>query len=137
MKKTLTMLSLILVCLVLLDGAVALTLGWADRAGRLDSLVRYFEYGRSVPGKLAMWERTRNATGNLYDVAWRSDQIALSRERFLAEDTSTGPVIRSYGMSFVNNILEQAIDIQPGLVWDDHAGPGAPPDSGDASGGKA
>lgn len=127
MRKTLTIFSLTLVLLAALDGAVALTLSWAERTGRLGGLVQYFEYGRSVPGKLARWEAQPDVPGNLYDVAWRSEQIARSKDRFRAEGDGQGPVIRSYGMSFVNNILAQAVAMEPGLVWDDHAGPGASP----------
>ena len=127
MRKTLTVFSLTLALLIALDGAVALTLGWAERTERLGALVQYFEYGRSVPGKLARWEADPDMPANLYETAWRSDQVALSTERFLAETDGTGPVIRSYGMSFVNNILSQAVDLDPTLIWDGHAGPGAPP----------
>lgn len=127
MRKTLTVLSLTLVFLALMDIGVAQVLGWAERSGRLGSLVQYFEYGRSVPGKLAKWEKNPGTPGNLYDVAWRRGSIEASRAAFRAEPADTLPVIRSYGMSFVNNILRKAVEIEPDLIWDAHAGPGAPP----------
>lgn len=127
MKQTVTVFGLTLLFLALLDGAVAATLGWAERSGRLGSLVQYFEYGRSVPGKLEKWEATPNAPGNLYNVAWRSDTVATSAERFQAEANTSGITVRSYGMSFVNNIMEQAVEIDPSLISDGHGGPAASP----------
>lgn len=125
MRKTLMVFSLTLFLLAALDTLVATTLGWAERSGHLGALIRYFEYGRSVPGKLAQWEQNPDIRGNLYDVAWRQAAIVRSAGRFETEDT--GPVIRSYGMSFVNNILRNAVKLQPDLIWDAHAGPSAPP----------
>jgi hypothetical protein len=131
MQKTLKVFGTTLLLLIALDVMVGLTLGWAERTNRLGALVQYFEYGRSVPGKLARWEANPGTRGNLYDVAWRPDLLAHSRAKFLAETgtdiAAEAPVIRSYGMSFVNNIIRNAIDIRPDLVWDGHAGPGVPP----------
>ncbi len=127
MKQTAAMLVLILLFLALLDTGVAAVLHRAEAQGRMGSLVRYFDYGRSVPGKLARWEAHPTAYGNLYDVAWRSDILAISTAAFAEEPPGIGPVIRSYGMSFVNNIIRAAQEQEPGLKWDNHAGPGAPP----------
>lgn len=127
MKRTAAMLGLILLCLALLDTGVAVVLHWAEAQGRMGSLVRYFDYGRSVPGKLARWEADPDAPGSLYNVAWRPDALAVSAAGFADEATDTGPVIRSYGMSFVNDIIAAARDQDPDLLWDNLAGPGAPP----------
>lgn len=127
MKKTLAMPGLILLFLALLDLGVAVLLHQAEARGRLGSLVRYFDYGRSVPGKLAQWQAHPGTPGNLYDVAWRPDILAASAAGFAAEPSDMGPVIRSYGMSFVGNIIAAAQAQDPGLRWDNHAGPGAPP----------
>ncbi len=127
MRKTLSMIGLTALFVMILDVIVAITLSWASDNGKLGSLVQYFEYGRSVPGKLAQWERNPGAPGNLYDVAWRSESILKSQQAFEREDTSRGPVIRSYGMSFVNNIIRQATELESEIIWDGHAGPGAPP----------
>lgn len=127
MKKTFSMLFLTLLLLAFLDAGVAGVLGWADARGKLGSLVRYFEYGRSVPGKLAQWEAQPDVSRNLYDVAWRSELVSLSAAKLAKDHTTSGPVVRSYGMSFVNNILEHAQAVEPKLKVDSHAGPGAPP----------
>lgn len=118
---------LTLLLLMLLDAGVAGVLAWADGRNKLSSLVRYFEYGRSVPGKLARWEANPDSPGNLYDVAWRSTLVSDSKARFEKENAASGPVVRSYGMSFVNNILGQAQTTDPSLTIDLHAGPAAPP----------
>lgn len=127
MKKTLSMLGLVLLFLLALDTGVGLVLTWAGRSGHLGGLVRYFDYGRSVPGKLAEWEARPGRPGNLYDVAWRDALLARSAAGFAAEDPAAGPVIRSYGMSFVNHVTDAAQAQDPALVVDAHAGPGAPP----------
>lgn len=127
MKKTLAISTLTLVFLVLLDVMVAATLGWAERTGRLGSLVQYFEYGRSVPGKLIKWQTEPNTPGNLFETGWRPDLVTKSAASFKDEPEDIGPVIRSYGMSFVVNIRKQARALREDLNWDSHAGPAAPP----------
>jgi hypothetical protein len=127
MKRTAAILCLTLGLLAVLDFGVAQALGWAERSGQLGSLVRYFEYGRSVPGKLARWQDHPGTPGNLMHVAWRSEMIAHSKAKFEAETPGSRPVIRSYGMSFVNNILQAAAEQKPDLVLDLHSGPAAPP----------
>lgn len=127
MRTTLTVSALTLVFLALLDVMVAASLGWADRTGRLGGLVWFFEYGRSVPGKLNRWETNPDLSGNLYDIGWRENAVTHSQEGFAKEDPSTKPAIRSYGMSFVLNIRKQALNLQPSLFWESHAGPAAPP----------
>ncbi|MEP5153688.1 hypothetical protein [Planktotalea sp.] len=127
MKKTFTMLVSILAMISLLDQSVMGLLSWAESNGKLGSLVRYFEYGRSVPGKLAKWEDNPDNLYNLYDLAWRGEIIDASTHSFDAEQENPRPVIRSYGMSFVDNILLAAKEDNPDLTLDMHSGPSAPP----------
>lgn len=127
MRKTLTVFSLTIALLILLDVVVAITLSFLDRTGRVGSLVQYFEYGRSVPGKLAKWEAEPNRRDNLYTFAWRPDIVARSAELFAAEPEGAEPVIRTYGMSFVNDILSETLAQRPDLTWDRHSGPQSPP----------
>jgi len=127
MRRTLKMAFMTLLSLLVLDGLVAATLTWADRNGRLGSLVYFFEYGRSVPGKLARWEENPNLVGNLYDIGWRSNTVADSENTFQEEPADIGPVIRSYGMSFTLNIRNEALALRPDLIWEPHAGPAGPP----------
>lgn len=123
MKKQATVLGLTLVALVVLDLMVAGVLAVAKERGMATSLVRYFEYGRSVPGKLEQWQQEPGTPGNLFDVAWRGG-ISDSDKAYLAD--APPPVIRAYGMSFVGNILREAEAQDPELVVDFHTGPAAP-----------
>lgn len=125
MKQQAKILALTLLMVIALDAAVAGVLAVAERQGRLGSLVQYFEYGRSVPGKIDRWRERPGIPGNLLEVAWRDDILATSREGFAAEQED--PVVRSYGMSFVDQILQAAQEQEPGLTLDLHAGPSAPP----------
>lgn len=127
MRKTITVLALTLEFLVAFDLAVAGVLRWAEGVGRAGALITYFEYGRSVPGKLARWQAQPGTPGNLFETAWRPEALVASAADFADEAPEAGPVIRSYGLSFVNNILLAAADQDPALILDLHAGPGAPP----------
>ena len=122
MRPALSVLLATLAALVLLDLAVAAALATVAPAG----LVRFFDYGRSVPGKIAEWAADPKAPYNLYDVAWRDDLVARSAQGFAAEDPAV-PVVRGYGMSFSNRILTAARARRPGMALDLMAGPGASP----------
>lgn len=124
MRRHLALIGLTLLALVLIDllAAAALSSGAAPGA-----LVRYFEYGRSVPGKLAQWVAHPDMKGALFDVAWRGEKIAESRALFAAEAPDAGPTVRGYGMSFVGHILTPAHELDPSLGLDLHGGPSAPP----------
>lgn len=111
-----------LAALVVLDFAVALVLTRAP-AG----LSAFFEYGRSVPGKIAQWQDRPGQSGNLLKVAWRPELLAESTTSFAAEDPAAGPVFRNYGMSFTQQLLAAAQKARPELNVDGHAGPGASP----------
>lgn len=127
MKKHLAIVASTVLALVLLDLLVGTALRLADgRVPALQGLVRFFDYGRSVPGKLQEWEEHPETPGNLYDVAWRTDMLATSAIRFAA-DPPGAVTMRIYGMSFVNDVFEAAQRIEPSLRLDAHSGPGAPP----------
>lgn len=123
MRRQIRIILATLLCFVLLDGLVAIFLATVAPG----SLVRFFEYGRSVPGKLEAWEMTPKAPGNLQAVAWMPEMIEDSAEKFASEDPGDGPVFRVYGLSFVNHILDAAQEVDPTLILDKHSGPGAPP----------
>lgn len=96
--------------------------------GAVPSLERYFDYGRSVPGKLAEWQARPGMAGNMAGAGWISSVIGkTSAEDFAAEDAQAGPVIRGYGMSFSNHILRAAERARPGLALDLAGAPAAPP----------
>ena len=127
MPKLLKTLLATLICLVLLDVAVAgLLTSLAGYGGPVAKLEGFFDYGRSVPGKLREWVVKPKLRGNLFDAGWRSDILRASAARFATEDPST-PEFRAYSMSFVNHIMRAAHKLDPGLQLDLHAGPAAPP----------
>ena len=127
MPKLLKTLLATLICLVLLDVAVAgLLTSLAGYGGPVAKLEGFFDYGRSVPGKLREWVVKPKLRGNLFDAGWRSDILRASAARFATEDPST-PECRAYSMSFVNHIMRAAHKLDPGLQLDLHAGPAAPP----------
>ncbi|MGR3501230.1 hypothetical protein [Pseudaestuariivita sp.] len=127
MKRTALLVSLTVAFLALLDFGVAQALRWAEGSGRLGSLVQYFEYGRSVPGKHARWAEAPGTPGNLYEVAWRPDILAMSKAEFAQGAADASVQVRSYSMSFVENILGAATAQSDTLRVDSHSGPSAPP----------
>lgn len=127
MLKLLKLFIATLACLVMIDCTVAGILSLlSGRPGPAASLIGYFEYGRSVPGKLREWANDRDQPGNLFDVAWRTDILRDSTRNFTSENIQTSK-IRAYGMSFVNNIIKAAKSRDPNLQVDLHSGPAAPP----------
>lgn len=124
MKQSLSMLCLTVLLLGAFDLVVSGVLSWAEPRGKLGSLVRYFEYGRSVPGKIERWE---TAQARQYEFGWMGPIIAKSADGFANEGPAAGPVIRTYGMSFVNNIMTQIKTLSPEQAVDLHSGPAAPP----------
>lgn len=126
MRKALSVIILTATFLVAMD-VVAATVLWQLQSRHMAaSVVRYFDYGRSVPGKIAEWEQSPDLPGNLLKVGWRSDLVHDSIDKF-RNAPDTGPVLREYGMSFVNHIMDAAQNIVPGLPVDRHSGPNAPP----------
>lgn len=122
MRATLKTLGLTFLVLVLLDLGVHLGLDHGAPQG----LVRFFNFGRSVPGKLAQWQALPEQLSSPREVAWRDTMMRSSAMKFATEPATQGPVIRGYGMSFLYNILTAAQQGCPALALDMHAGPGAP-----------
>lgn len=130
MGKRLKVSFLTLGILVIADIAVAYVLSMLEARDQGRALVRYFDYGRSVPGKIEKMAEASDKPDSLYNLAWRDELIASSTENFAAEVKHGDwkkPVVRSYGMSFINQILDAAAEIDASLVLDKHAGPAAPP----------
>ena len=126
MGKAARVFGLSLLWLVVFDIAVAVVL--SARISALEPLWRYFYVGNSVPTRLALWQdETQKLHDNLFHVGWISDVIDRSTGEFAAENPGQEPAIRSYGMSFVNHILDATEEAAPDLVVDRHSGPGAPP----------
>jgi len=127
MRKTLFIMLWTFAFLIVADAAIEMFIRYARASSSFLPVVRYFDYGRSVPGKLTQWYENPSSIGNLSKVAWRPDILAKSKSKFDKEIPSDGPVIRGYSMSFVNHVIKSAQKLDPTLIVDLHAGPGAPP----------
>lgn len=126
MRRTARMIALTAACLAALDLAVAGGLVLAARlGGPLEQLVVFFEYGRSVPGKIDRWARDGAGRGNLLEVGWIPQTVAHSTAGFAAEPGT--PVLREYGMSFSRNVVAEAAALGLATPVDLHDGPGAAP----------
>ena len=90
MRRQLSIIGLTILALLAMDIAVGAAL--EVKGG---GLARYFDYGRSVPGKLDRWIAQPNAKGNMFDVAWRPEMIAASAADFAAEDPDLRIVLRA------------------------------------------
>jgi hypothetical protein len=125
MRRQITILAAALAMVLALDLVLAAALSALGQGGPLTGLARYFDHGRSVPGKIAVWNAHPGDRGNLLAAAWLPEMMADSAERFAAD--APGRVARSYGMSFLNRMTDAAQAIDPALRVDAHAGPAAPP----------
>ncbi len=123
MKRAISTLLWTLAALIVIDMAVALMLAGPAPI----SLQRFFDYGRSVPGKLAQWEARPKMRGNLYEVAWLPEMMDRSAAAAAARPATDGPVVHAYSMSFVNHIMEAAEAARPDLLVAKRAGPSAAP----------
>ncbi|OCX66421.1 hypothetical protein BFP70_05210 [Thioclava sp. SK-1] len=121
MRDAFKTLGLVAILLIGLDGVLAAVLSGPAP----NSLKRFFEYGRSVPGKIALWQATPGQPGDMTNVSWRDEILAKSRAEFATEDSTS--VLRVYGMSFVDQIARAAQKVDPALIVDLHSGPAAPP----------
>ncbi|MFZ3583344.1 hypothetical protein ACOI1H_14385 [Loktanella sp. DJP18] len=112
-----------LAALVAIDLCAALVLAGPAPQG----LRNFFEYGRSVPGKIAQWEADPDVPGNLLGVAWLPEMMAESARTAVDRQKNDGPVLHAYSMSFVDRIVRGAQDARPGLRVEIRSGPGASP----------
>lgn len=120
----------LLLTILLLAGIDVVVVGAlfvADRQGKLTSLVRFFDYGRSVPGKHAVWMDTLGRADNPMEASWIDDVLAAEMTRPATSDDQPPLTIRSYGMSFSANIMRAALNMDQTLNWDMHVAPAASP----------
>jgi hypothetical protein len=99
--------------------------GWVTAPGRrqLVELQQYFEYGRSVEGKLArMVSGVRD--GRILNAGW----VEVDRLKALpsSPDAGSDTLVASYGQSFTFNAVNRAAEIDSRLTLRLVGGPGAP-----------
>ena len=125
-KRMASQLTAIALAIIILDLIFAIFLIWLEGWKPNNAISAYVNYGRSVQGKQIRWESHPQLVGNLSKVAWRDDIIKRSSTAYL-KDQDAEFTIRSYGMSFANNILNSAKQLDQTIKIDLHSGPAAPP----------
>ncbi|MBL0730291.1 hypothetical protein [Piscinibacter sp. HJYY11] len=114
----------VIVWLAIFDLGVSLSFG--SRAGSKTSLGRYFEYGRSVEGKL---ERSMAADpkseGQILSAGWLSQEELRQRPSRPADGTDL--LVAVYGQSFAMHAAHEAAAIDKRITIRGIGGPAAPP----------
>lgn len=112
--------------LLVIDVAVNAVFGSEAALGELSGLKRYFEYGRSVEGKLArMVVADPKKGGQILSAGWISEEIY----RPLPSKPADGHdlLVAVYGQSFALNAAEEAARLDGKITIRSVGGPGAPP----------
>jgi hypothetical protein len=113
----------VVVWLALAD--VAINLAFGSRAARETTLGRYFEYGRSVEGKLAQAITEERKPGSLLSAGWIDPDLlkSVSPERKEGTDLT----VAVYGQSFSMHAAHAAVALDGKITLRGFGGPGAPP----------
>ena len=116
----------LLAWLAMIDIAVNLAFGPNVNRGRAPDLQRYFEYGRSVEGKLVRKVAGDPKTkGNILSAGWLEPDL-LARLPDRAQD-GADLLVTAYGQSFTMNASFEAAAIDSHITVRPVGGPGAPP----------
>lgn len=108
------------------DIAVNVLFGPDASLSRTFSLQRYFEYGRSVEGKLdRKLAADPNTRGNILSAGW-IDPSLLAKLPARAQD-GADLLVAAYGQSFTLNAMNEAAAIDSHITIRPVGGPGAPP----------
>jgi len=110
--------------LILIDVAVGVVFRPpSDPLRRLSPLQVYFDYGRSIEGKLRREVGSTSETdAAIVKAGWLASQCDI------ATPNSPGKLTFDiYGMSFSNQIADQLVQLDPKLESQRFGGPGAPP----------
>ena len=108
--------------LVLMDVVVDFAFRPPSDLRRASSLQRYFDYGRSIEGKL------RREVGSTPDQDAAIVKAGWLNDCDVATSNSPGKLTFDiYGMSFSGQIADQMIRLDPGLASQSFGGPAAPP----------
>jgi len=102
-----------------------LVIGWAFAPGRsrVPELQRYFEYGRSVEGKLAqMVSGARD--GRILQAGWIDEERL--RQQPSAPRDGADMLVAAYGQSFTLNAINRSAELDKAMTVRLAGGPGAP-----------
>ena len=109
--------------LVLAD--VVVNLAFGSRAAKDTTLGRYFEYGRSVEGKLAQALTEERKKGSLLSAGWIDPELLKSVSSERKEGTDLTMAV--YGQSFSMQAANAAVALDGKITLRGFGGPGAPP----------
>lgn len=96
---------------------------FAPAGGRVSELQRYFEYGRSVEGKLAQM-MSGERDGRIVEAGW-IDEATLRRQP-AERAPATNLLLSAYGQSFTFNAVNRVAEMDRGMTLRLAGGPGAP-----------
>lgn len=113
----------VVVWLALAD--VAVNLAFGSRAAKETTLGRYFEYGRSVEGKLAQALAEARKPGSLLSAGWIDPELLESTSSERKEGTDLTMAV--YGQSFSMHAAHAAVALDGRITLRGFGGPGAPP----------
>lgn len=116
----------LLAWLILIDLAVNIALGPNSDRVHAPGLKRYFEYGRSIEGKLARkLAQDSSKGGNILSAGW----IDLEQMKQLPDRPHEGAdlLVAAYGQSFTLNAVSAAAKLDKRFTIRPFGGPGAPP----------
>ena len=116
----------LLAWLIMIDIAVSLAFGPSANRGHAPDLTRYFEYGRSVEGKLARkMAEDPSRGGNILSAGWIDhEQLKQLPDR---PHEGANLLVAAYGQSFTLNAANAAAKMDTRVTIRPFGGPGAPP----------
>ncbi|WOB07318.1 hypothetical protein [Piscinibacter gummiphilus] len=104
---------------------VAVNVAFGSRSARQTTLGRYFEYGRSVEGKLAEALKEERKKGSLLSAGWIDPELLKSVSWDRNEGTDL--TVAVYGQSFSMQATNAAVALDGKITLRGFGGPGAPP----------
>lgn len=104
---------------------VGVNLAFGSRAAKDSPLGRYFEYGRSIEGKLARAVAEPPKKGSLLSAGWIDPEL-LKASSFVRKE-GTDLTLAVYGQSFSMHAAHAAVALDGKITLRGFAGPGAPP----------
>lgn len=111
--------------LALMDVGVNIAFKQGPNAAQASGLQRYFEYGRSVEGKLAKAVSGAPADAPILSAGWIDD--AVLRQVTTETPPKSDLTITLYGQSFTFNATHEAARLDGHIALRGIGGPGAPP----------
>jgi hypothetical protein len=113
----------VVVWLALMDAGISLAFG--SRTARESTLGRYFEYGRSIEGKLTLTLAEEPKKGSILNAGWIDTDLLKKAPSERREGSDL--LVAVYGQSFSMHAANAAAAMDGRLTLRTFGGPGAPP----------